>query len=261
MMPNFMRLAIGTLTRLPVPAPDSVNRHVARLAMSMAPAIGMLIALVIGIPLLIADLAVQPEGDPLRSLLLATVAIAALAWFTRALHLDGLADTADALGSGRPAEQALDIARRSDIGPFGVITVALTLMLQVVGLAVALAQGAGFEALTLAIVCGRVAIVLACLRGIPAARPDGLGAAVAGSVPPLVALAWVVVAGALAAGLAIVIGAPPVGAVVSALCAFAVTAAVLVIARRRLGGVTGDVMGACAELATASVLVVLALLP
>lgn len=261
MMPNFMRLAIGTLTRIPVPAPDSVNRHVARLAMSMVPAVGMLIALVIGIPLLIADIAVQPQGDPLRSLLIAALAVAALAWFTRALHLDGLADTADALGSGRPAAQALDIARRSDIGPFGVIAIVLALAMQIVGLSIALYAGAGFEALVLAIVSGRVAIVLACMRGIPAARPDGLGAAVAGSIPPLVAIAWVLVAGGLAAGLALVIGWPLPGAITAVLIGLLATAGVLVVARRRLGGVTGDVLGACVEVTTTTVLVVLALLP
>lgn len=260
-MPNFMRFAIGTLTRIPVPAPDNVNRHVARLAMSLAPAIGMLIALIVGIPLLAISLAVQPQGDPLRSLLLAALAIAALAWLTRALHLDGLADTADALGSGRPADQALEIARRSDIGPFGVIAVVLALALQVIGLAVALNQGAGFEALAIAIVCGRVALVIACVRGIPAARRDGLGAVVAGSVPIAIAIIWMLVAAALAAGLALIIGWPILGAVVAMLAGFLATAVVLVIARRRFAGITGDVLGACAEVATTTVLVALALIP
>lgn len=260
-MPNFMRLVIGTLTRIPVPAPDNVNRHVARLAMSMAPAIGMLIALIIGIPLLLVDFAVQPQGDPLRSLLLAVLAIAALAWLTRALHLDGLADTADALGSGRPADQALDIARRSDIGPFGVVALVLVLAAQVIGLAIALSRGAGFEALALAIVSGRVAIVIACARGIPAARADGLGAAVAGSVPRVVALAWALVAAALAAGLALAIGRPPAGSIVAVVIGLLATAVVLLVARRRLGGITGDVLGACVEITTTTVLVVLALLP
>lgn len=260
MMPNFMRFAIGTLTRIPVPAPDNVNHHVARLAMSMAPAIGMLIALIIGVPLLIVAFAVQPEGDPLRALLLATLAIAALAWLTRALHLDGLADTADALGSGRPADQALEIARRSDIGPFGVIAIVLSLALQVIALAVALTAGAGFEALALAIVCGRVALVLACMRGVPAARPEGLGAAVAGSVPPFIAVLWVLVTAALAAGLALVIGWTPTIAIIAALAGLIATGLVVAIARRRLGGVTGDVLGACVEVATTTVLVVIALL-
>ena len=259
-MPNFMRLAIGTLTRIPVTAPDSVNRHVARLAMSIAPAVGMLIALIVGIPLLLVGLAVRPAGDPLRSLLIAALAIAALAWLTRALHLDGLADTADALGSGRPAHQALEIARRSDIGPFGVVALVLVLFLQVIGLAIALNRGGGFEALALAIVCGRVALVIACTRGIPPARPDGLGASVAGSVPALVAVTWAVVLSALAAGLALVIGWSAPMATLCVLAGLAVAGVVLVIAHRRLGGITGDVLGACVEVATTTVLVTLALL-
>ncbi|MYV40156.1 adenosylcobinamide-GDP ribazoletransferase, partial [Streptomyces sp. SID1328] len=68
--------------------------------------------------------------------LLAAVASAAVpAALTRGLHLDGLADTADGLGSGKPAEQALAIMKRSDIGPFGVLTLVLTLLAQVAALA------------------------------------------------------------------------------------------------------------------------------
>ncbi|NEC49139.1 adenosylcobinamide-GDP ribazoletransferase, partial [Actinospica acidiphila] len=54
---------------------------------------------------------------------------------TRGLHLDGLADTADGLGSGRPAEDALRIMKQSDVGPFGVLTLVLVLLVQVAALA------------------------------------------------------------------------------------------------------------------------------
>ncbi|CAM5688924.1 Adenosylcobinamide-GDP ribazoletransferase [Streptomyces rimosus subsp. rimosus] len=67
--------------------------------------------------------------------LLAAVATAAVpAALTRGLHLDGLADTADGLGSGKPADDALRIMKQSDIGPFGVITLLFTLLAQVAAL-------------------------------------------------------------------------------------------------------------------------------
>ena len=257
-MPDSLRLAIGTLTRIPVPAPRTVDRRVAGRAMLLAPLVGLLLALVIGVPA-----QVLVNVTPVGGLLGAALAVAALAWLTRALHLDGLADTADALGSGRPAADALQIARRSDIGPFGVVTVVLVVLVQVAALADLLERGAGAGSLVIAVVTGRLALTLACLRGVPAARPDGLGAVVAGSVPRAgglaVALLWLALAVAsvgrehgLAAGLA------TGGAVVGGLLAAAV---VVHLARRRLGGITGDVLGATAEITTAVVLVILVAVP
>ncbi len=257
-MPDSLRLAVGTLTRIPVPAPRTVDRRVAGRAMLLAPLVGLLLALAVGVPA-----QVLVNLTPVGGLLGAALAIAALAWLTRALHLDGLADTADALGSGRPAQDALAIARRSDIGPFGVVVLVLVLLVQVAALADLLDTGAGAGSLVVAVVTGRLALTLACLRGIPAARPDGLGAVVAGSVPRAgglaVALAWLAIAVAsvgrehgLGAGLA------TGGAVIGGLLA----ATVLVrIARRRLGGITGDVLGATAEITTATVLVILVAVP
>jgi adenosylcobinamide-GDP ribazoletransferase len=257
-MPDSLRLAFGTLTRIPVPAPRTVDRRTAGRAMLLAPLVGLLLALAIGVPVQ-ALVNVTPVGG----LLGAVLAVAALAWLTRALHLDGLADTADALGSARPAADALAIARRSDIGPFGVVTLVLVLLVQVAALADLLGRGAGAGSLVLAIVTGRLALTLACLRGIPAARPDGLGALVAGSVPRaaglVVALAWLALATAsvarehgLGAGLA------AGGAVVGGLLAAGV---IVRIARRRLGGITGDVLGAAAEITAATVLVILVAVP
>ena len=112
--------------------------------------------------------------------------MAALALLTRGLHLDGLADLADGLGSGQPAPTALDIMRRSDIGPFGTVTLVLVLLAQVAALAHAEAEGDGRgpAALIVAVVTGRLALTWACRRGVAAARQEGLGALVAGTVRP-----------------------------------------------------------------------------
>ena len=247
-MPDWLRFGIGTLTRLPVPAPLDTGRRTAGLAISAAPIIGLLMALVCGLPLLL------PTEGP-AGFVAAVLVIALLAWATRALHLDGLADMADALGSGRPGPQALEIARKSDIGPFGVIALVFALLLQAGSLAACASRSDGYAALIVAVVTSRAALTWACGRGVPAARLDGLGAAVAETVPRIVCATWAIIAIVAAYG---VLGAAGASSVV-----VAITSAVIVIAiaRRRLGGVTGDVLGAVIEVSATCALVVLALWP
>lgn len=259
-MPNFMRLALGTLTRIPVPPPDNVNRRVATLAMSSAPAIGLILALLVGIPMLVLSALTGAADHAMRAAVIAALAVAALAWLTRAIHLDGLADTADALGSGRPADEALTIARRSDIGPFGVIALVLALLIQVASLSAAIVDGHGFLALAIALFGSRIAITIACMRGIPAARTDGLGATVASSVPPIVAVTWAVLLLPISAALGVAEGVPPLVPVVAAILGLVVALVVIGIARRRLGGITGDVIGATVEASATAMLVSFALL-
>jgi adenosylcobinamide-GDP ribazoletransferase len=149
--------------------------------------------------------------------------------------------------------------KRSDIGPFGVVTVALVLLLQVSALAQAEAAGHGWSAAVLGLVTGRLAIPLACRRGVPPARPDGLGAHVAASQPlPLVVAAVVAVtAGAAALGALDGMAAWRAGAAVVCGLAFAVVLERHAV--RRLGGITGDVLGGLVEVSTTAALVVVAL--
>ena len=247
-MPDALRLAIGTLTRLPVPAPRQVNRRTAGQAMCLAPLVGLVLAAICGLPLLIT------RDRHVIALLIAIVSFALLAWATRALHLDGLADTADALGSGKPAATALEIARKSDIGPFGVITLIFTLLLQIAAVASIPDAHEAYLAFVIAVVTSRIALTWACTRMWPAARPDGLGAVVAATVPLLVAIAWTTIAIALAW---IFVG---IAGSVSVVLGILAGIVLLAITRRRLGGITGDVLGATIEVTTAATLVVLALL-
>lgn len=216
--------------------------------MSLAPLVALVLAAICGLPLLIS------HDRAVIALLLSIVTFALLAWATRALHLDGLADTADALGSGKPAAAALEIARKSDIGPFGVISLIFTLLIQIAAVASLPEAREAYFAFVIAIVTSRVALTWACTRIWPAARPDGLGAVVAASVPSLIAVAWTIVAVALAWALVGSIGG------VSVVLGILAGIVLLVIARRRLGGITGDVLGATIEIATSATLVVLALL-
>jgi adenosylcobinamide-GDP ribazoletransferase len=199
-----------------------------------------------------------------RQFLGAALAVALLAVATGGLHLDGLADTADGLGSRRPADQALEIMRRSDAGPLGVATLVLVLLVQVSALS-SLPHGwtgtgwTGASGLVLAAVTSRVAVVAA--TGSPSARPSGFGALVAGRTSAagraasVVILLGAVVAAALALG---GVAAAARGAA-AAVAGLAVAALLRWTARRRLGGMTGDVFGAIIELSTATVLVVLVL--
>ncbi|MFC5753990.1 adenosylcobinamide-GDP ribazoletransferase [Actinomadura rugatobispora] len=245
-----MRLAVTLLTIVPLRA-DRADRDTARRAMLLAPLTGLVVGGGAAAVLLLGDLA------GLAALPRAALAVAAAAVLTRALHLDGLADLADGLGSGRPPEDALAIMKRSDIGPFGVVTLLLTLLVQAGCLATAPDAATG---VVIAAVTGRLALPWACRTGVPSARPGGLGALVAGTVATRAAVA---VTGAvlLAAALA---GAPAGGAEGALYAALAVVAglgAALLMLRhavRRLGGVTGDVFGALVELAATAALVVLA---
>jgi adenosylcobinamide-GDP ribazoletransferase len=239
-----LRLAVTTLSVLPVRG-GRVDRPAAAWAMSLAPAVGA----ALGAALAAALWALRELGAP--PLVAAAVTIAAAALLTRGLHLDGLADTVDALGSYRTGEAALTIMKKSDIGPFGVAAIALVLLIQTAALA-AVTGGA----VIVAWAAGRLAITVACRRGVPAARPEGLGALVAGTVPlPAAALIAVLVAGAAAAATP---GRPWQGpaAVVASL---AVVLLLLRHAVRRFGGITGDVLGASVEIATTVALVGLSL--
>ncbi|MER6718643.1 adenosylcobinamide-GDP ribazoletransferase [Streptomyces halstedii] len=250
-----VRFAFGTLTVLPVRV-SRWDRETARAGMLCAPLAGLVVGLLAAVPGALLSLA---GAGPL----LAAVASASLpAALTRGLHLDGLADTADGLGSGKPAEDALRIMKQSDIGPFGVITLLFVLLAQVAALFELYGRGWAHGALgaLAAATAARLALTLASRRSVPAARPEGLGAAVAGTVPAgaAAAVAAVVVAGCAAAG-AVTGG---YGAARYALAVLAGLAAAQLLLRhcvRRFGGVTGDVFGALEETAATAVLVVLVL--
>jgi adenosylcobinamide-GDP ribazoletransferase len=249
-----LRLSATLLTVVPLRGPvTEPSRDTAAAAMAWAPAVGLLLGVVTAAVLVVAD---HPLGvGPLTA---AGLAVAALAVLTRGLHLDGLADLADGLGSGQPAPRALDIMRRSDIGPFGIVTLVLTLVIQVAALAHAEAAGGGRgpAALITAAVTGRLALPRACRRGVAAARPDGLGALVAGTVRP--AVAAVITLTVLAA-----VSIPGVGFTLPLAVAAGLTAAFVLQrhAARRLGGITGDVLGALIETAATVTLVVAAMGP
>jgi cobalamin synthase len=184
--------------------------------------------------------------------------IAVLAVLTRGLHLDGLADTADGLGPLRGRERALQVMHQGDVGPFGVVTLVLVLLLQVASAATLLAVAGGWAALWLAPVVGRLAMARTGLPGVPMAAGSSLGRSVAGTV----SRPWL--AACLLATMALLLAATAgdlarAGQLAGSAVAGLVAAEVLLRrARAPLGGVTGDVMGALGETAAAATLLVAA---
>lgn len=221
------RLAVGTLTALPVGSPARVDRGVARGAMLIAPLAVLPLGALVAVLLLLGDLAGLP---PLAT---AFAAVGALAAGSRALHWDGLSDVADGLTASYDATRSLEVMRTGTSGPAGVVATVVVLGVQAAALA-ALGTSVGGALLAGLLVClSRCALWIACCTVVPAARAEGLGATVTGTVPvPLAVLGGLLLSG--------------VGGVV-----------VVVLVRRcvrRLGGVTGDVLGAAVELALATTL-------
>jgi adenosylcobinamide-GDP ribazoletransferase len=240
---DAVRLAVTTFTVAPLRT-GQLDRRAAGRAMALAPIVGALLGGVIGV-------AVLGLRQVLPAALAGVLGVGLAAVLTRGLHLDGTADTVDGLGSYRDRERALDIMKSPEVGPFGVVALILVVLVQALALGVL-----DPVAVVVAFAVGRLAVTLGCLRGVPAARPSGLGAFVAGSVSPAVALIAALAVGALS--LAAVPGRPWQGPI-------AVAASLLVVLLlrhhvvRRLGGITGDVLGFLLETATCIALVGLTL--
>jgi adenosylcobinamide-GDP ribazoletransferase len=253
-----LRDALGLFTILPVRAAPEIGRREAARAVLWLPVTGALLAVPAGAVLLAVE--VGGHSAP-RRLLAAVLAIGILALLTGGLHLDGLADTADGLGSRRPRDEALAIMRRSDVGPLGVAALLFTVLVQITALATVDPGWPGAGAVLLAAVTGRVTVVLATGPGSPAARPGGFGALVAAATTARARVAAGAGVFVLAAGTAAVVSGPAAALRAAAAVLAGLLAAELLrrTAVRRLGGMTGDVFGALIEVAAATALLALAL--
>ena len=231
--------ALLTVLRVPARAAAST-----RGVLPWAPLVGLVLgALAAGVGVAGARLVSPLTG--------AVLAVAALAALTRGLHLDGLADTADGLGPLRGRERALEVMRQGDVGPFGVVTVLLTVLLQVAAAATLLEAERGWTALAAAPLVARLAMARTGLAGVPMAAGSALGQSVAGTVSARWLAGWVFVT-------AVLLTVADQALVASAAAGLLAAELLLRRARTRLGGVTGDVMGAMGETAAAVTLLVAA---
>jgi adenosylcobinamide-GDP ribazoletransferase len=237
-----LKLALSFLTILPfAPAGSVAPEQVANSAAYFSVA-----GFILGAALIVEDFLLRPLLDlALRSVLL----VMSLAVVTGCVHLDGLGDTADALGAGRNRERALEILRDSRIGNYGAIAIFFALLLKCVALA-GLAGRYRWIALYAAPGLARWAMIAAS-AGLTYLRAEGAGSALlAGGADK-----------AFACGLLTLLGLLPVlsiPALAGAVAAAAVVAGARVFFRRWLGGVSGDLLGGAGELSEVAVLLAVA---
>lgn len=234
-----LHLAAAFLTRLPLPDCGAVAPGGLARTMRLFPLVGAGIGGGAGLVFFLAH-GVLP---PLAAALLAVLAGVLL---TGALHEDGLADTADGLGARGGREKRLEVMRDSRTGAYGVLALIFTIGLRAAALAAAPSALVGLGALVAAAAWSR-ALVPAAMQVMPPARADGLGAGA--GVPDATVAATAAVLGLVLAFLGLGLAAP-----VAVLVALAAAWAVVVLARKTLGGFTGDVLGAIQQAAELGVL-------
>lgn len=232
------QLALGLvfLTRLPIRLKGALpDDAVARAAWSF-PVVGALVALAgAGVAIAADAIGLPPPASALLALA-ATMAV------TGALHEDGLADTADGLGGGRTREQKLEIMKDSRVGSYGVLALIVGVGLRAAALTAAI-QDTRLHLLgaLVAAHAGSRALLPLLMRALPSVRPGGLAASV--GVPSSLSSITALVLGTAAVfwGLGDVLGL--LGFVAAAVGMVAVGT----LARRQIGGYTGDVLGAAQQ--------------
>ncbi|MCQ4296365.1 adenosylcobinamide-GDP ribazoletransferase [Pseudomonas stutzeri] len=235
--------ALQFLTSLPIRLPGMPTPQQQGRSLLYYPVVGLLL----GALLCLAALLLGGAMPFLQAALLLTLWVA----LTGALHLDGLADSADAwLGGFGDRDRTLEIMKDPRSGPVAVVALVLLLLLKFTAL-LALLQAQQYSALLLAPLLGRAAL-LALFLSTPYVRPNGLGHVLAANLPRT----WAQGALLLVATGCLLLGSNGLIALSLAVVTFLlVRRAVL----RRLGGTTGDTAGALLELVECAVLVGLAL--
>lgn len=241
---NRLLVATAFLTRIPVPIPSPLDAKAIGRSSVLFPAVGLLVG---AVQAGVAMLLLQRLPDTIVAVLVVAVGVL----LTGALHLDGLADTADGFGGGKDREHTLRIMRDHAIGTYGAAAVTLSIVLKVAAIASITMLGTpGLLWMILAPALGRCAPVLLG-RFLPYARPEGgLGQSVTGGATGNAEVAGASAISVAAAGL--LAGWNGAGAVALALAVVILFGA---FCRRKLGGVTGDTLGASVELVEAAVLV------
>jgi len=234
--------AFTLLTRLPVGRWGGSD--LAR-AVWAFPVVGLVVALCGGV----VYWAMSRFGVP--PLLATSWALVAILLMTGAFHEDGLADTADGFGGGRTRERKLEIMRDSRIGTYGAVALGLSLLIRISALAALGRPGLVLIALVAAAMAGRGGMIVPLLV-LPPARPDGLAAGLA-NIPR-----WSAVSGLALVGLALLILLPIQVALAAAVAALAASLALTRLARRQIGGHSGDVLGASEVIVECVTLTVLA---
>jgi adenosylcobinamide-GDP ribazoletransferase len=237
-----LRAALALLTRLPLPHLNATPRGAA--AAWAYPVVGVIIGAMAG---MVAALSLFLGLTPAVA---AALTLAAQAMLTGAMHEDGLADSADGLWGGWDKARRLEIMKDSHIGSYGVLALILVTLARWSALAVVLKTGSHFGAIATVAALSRAPMVV-LMSWLPNARATGLSALVGRPAPKV-------------AGLALSI-AVAVCLLLTGWHAFGMVAFVAIVtlglgltARAKIGGQTGDILGASQQLAEAAALCALA---
>lgn len=242
--PRDILVALALLTRLPLPYADFAPndpRPAAHAAWAYP-----LVGLVVGALSVLAAFAALSFGLPAG--IAALFALLASVLSTGAMHEDGLADCADGFWGGWTKERRLEIMKDSQIGTYGVIALVLSFGLRWGALSALIATGGMMAALLSAAVISRAGMVLV-MAYLPPARATGLSHQT-GKPPRNAALC---AGGLAAAALALLIPAPLFGSISAVAFVMVLTT---FIAKAKIGGQTGDVLGATQQLIEITVLLV-----
>jgi adenosylcobinamide-GDP ribazoletransferase len=238
------KTAVAFLTRLPMPHPKGPMPDNFVRAHRMFPVVGALIGAAVGL----IYLALRHVGVP--DLAAAALALGAGALLTGALHEDGLADVADGFGGGRDVAAKLEIMRDSRLGTYGALILLVSFAARLSALA-AIPDGYVVQSLIAAHALGRGILPLMSVN-LPYARTDGL-ARNAGQPDGATA--------AIAAGLAVILALLSLSwtnGFLSACVAGLSGLGMAWLAKRQIGGQTGDVLGGAEQVAETAILVLLA---
>ena len=241
-------IAIGLLTRIPVPKLFHVSENDSEKLFGWSPLFYPLVGLLIGALLAGFSLLLSSVNDLLAAVLILLVWVL----ISGALHLDGLADSADAwLGGYGDKQRTLDIMKDPYSGPAAVVILVLLLLLKFSAL-VSLPAEIQWQVLLIAPVIGRTAAML-LLATTPYVRSGGMGETAANHLPkPAV---WLV--SLLVIGLMMYL----FGQLSFALIAIFIIGYLLrLLMKKRIGGTTGDTTGALIEIIEAASLVIFILL-
>jgi len=243
-IPRGLITAVRTLTILPVPGVDAEKPAD---ALPWFPAIGAVLGL------LICGLLAMLEYLTLWSAGLAAVAVAASVFLTRGLHLDGLADCADAFWGGWDRERVLAIMKDSALGTFGTIALVLVLLAKWSSIAALVGNGA-VHWIIVAMTASR-AVQVDLATGYDYARPEGgtgarfIGEATRGHWIPA---AWATVA------LVVIFGGFSWRPIITLFLALALGRGFGQLCRKKAGGMTGDLLGAANEIIETAILLLAA---
>ncbi len=237
-----LHLAFSCLTRLPLPPVDQYDERDFQKSFVFFPVVGM----AVGIVLWIISLVLVSMG--LHPAVVAFAVIALLVLATGALHLDGLADSTDGFFSGKPKDEILRIMKESRIGAFGVTVLVLVLIGKFAAV-FSLIEAGRAHAIIAALALSRWGMVMASYNA-PYPREDGTGKRFIGTVSE--GNLWI------ATGVVILISLFTLGfwSIICLLLAAATAIAMKKKAQSKIGGVTGDVLGATNEMIELLMLIV-----